>query len=80
MKEFAEELATLAPNVMIKIPGSTEGMGVFKYLASKGIATNGTAIFTVSQIMTVGQMIKEGRAIHLKESKTPVTAGVQFAP
>lgn len=71
MIEMGEELADLAPNVMVKVPGSTEGMGVFKHLASKGIATNGTAIFTTSQIMTVGQMIKEGRAIHLKENATP---------
>ena len=71
MIEFADELAELGPNVMVKVPGSTEGMGVFKYLASKGIATNGTAIFTVSQIMTVGQMIKEGRELHLKSTGKP---------
>ena len=71
MKEMAEELADLSPNVMIKVPGSTQGMPVFKHLASKGIATNGTAIFTVSQIMTVAKMIGEGRKIHLKESSKP---------
>ncbi|MFC1693575.1 transaldolase family protein [Candidatus Latescibacterota bacterium] len=71
MKEMGEQIADLAPNVMIKVPGSTQGMPIFKHLASKGIATNGTAIFTVSQIMTVAKMVAEGRAIHLKESKTP---------
>lgn len=68
MKEMGEELASLSPNVMVKIPGSTEGMPVFRYLASKGIATNATCVFTASQIMTVGKMVAEGRAQHLKEN------------
>ncbi|MFC1551146.1 transaldolase family protein [Candidatus Latescibacterota bacterium] len=71
MIEMAEKLADLSPNIMIKVPGSTQGMPVFKHLASKGIATNGTAIFAVSQILTVGQMIKEGRKIHLEQGGTP---------
>ncbi|MGA2478991.1 MAG: transaldolase family protein [Spirochaetia bacterium] len=71
MKEMAEELASLSPNVMVKIPGSTQGIPVFKYLASKGIATNATCVFNVSQIMAVARSVDEGRKIHLKESKTP---------
>jgi len=71
MIEMAEKLADLSPNVMVKVPGSTQGMPVFKYLASKGIATNGTAIFATSQILTVGQMIKEGREMHLAQGGTP---------
>jgi transaldolase len=71
MKEMAEQLAALSPNVMIKIPGSTQGIPVFKYLASKGIATNATTVFTASQIMAVANAVAEGRKIHLKESKTP---------
>ncbi len=66
--EMAEQIADLSPNVMVKVPGSTQGMGVFRHLASKGIATNGTAIFTVPQILTVGKMIAEGHAIHMKET------------
>ncbi len=71
MKEMAEQLAGLSPNVMIKIPGSTQGIPVFKYLASRGIATNATCVFTVPQIMAVARMVGEGRQIHLKESKNP---------
>jgi transaldolase len=71
MKEMAEQLAALSPNVMVKIPGSTQGIPVFRHLASKGIATNATCVFTVPQIMAVGRMVGEGRQIHLKESKTP---------
>ncbi len=67
MKEMAEELAALSPNVMVKIPGSTQGIPVFKYLASKGIATNATCVFTVPQIMAVANSVAEGRKLHLKE-------------
>jgi len=71
MVEMAEELADLCPNVMIKIPGSTEGMPVFRHLASKGIATNATLVYTVPQIMTVAKMVAEGRKIHLAEHEKP---------
>jgi len=68
MRAMAEQLADLSPNVMIKIPGTTQGTPVYRYLASKGISTNATCVFTVPQIMTVAKMVAEGRAIHLKES------------
>jgi len=71
MREMAEQLADLSPNVMIKIPGTTEGIPVYRYLASKGIATNATSVFTVPQIMSVASMVAEGRKLHLKESRTP---------
>jgi transaldolase len=71
MKEMADELAEVAPNVMIKIPGSTAGIPIFKYLASKGVATNATAVFNLSQIMQVAENVAEGRKIHLKENATP---------
>lgn len=71
MKEMADELAELSPNVMVKIPGSTAGIPIFKYLASKGIATNATAVFALSQIMAVAENVAEGRKIHLKESAKP---------
>ncbi|MBN1838017.1 MAG: hypothetical protein JW820_19320, partial [Spirochaetales bacterium] len=71
MKEMAEQLASLSPNVMVKIPGSTQGIPVFKHLASKGISTNATCVFTVPQIMAVAHSVAEGRKIHLKESAKP---------
>ena len=71
MKEMGEALAALSPNVMVKIPGSTQGMPVFRHLASKGIATNATCVFTASQIMTVARMVAEGRAQHLRDNSHP---------
>lgn len=71
MIEMAEALASLAPNVMIKVPGSTQGIPVFKHLAAKGIATNATCVFTVPQILAVARSVAEGREIHLKENGKP---------
>ena len=71
MKEMADELSELSPNVMVKIPGSTSGIPIFKYLASKGVATNATAVFALPQIMAVAENVAEGRKIHLKENSTP---------
>jgi transaldolase len=51
MVHDADELRALAPNVMIKVPASMEGMEVLKILTSKGISTNTTACFTLPQIM-----------------------------
>ncbi len=71
MREMADELAEISPNVMIKIPGTTEGIPIFKYLASRGVSTNATAVFNLSQIMAVAENVAEGRKIHLAESGTP---------
>src|SRR5690606_21504080 len=51
MVEQAEELSALHPNVMIKVPASTEGIQVLEILASKGISTNTTTCFTLPQFM-----------------------------
>ena len=45
MIEMAEELADLSPNVMIKISASTQGIPVFRHLASKGIANKRYNLF-----------------------------------
>jgi transaldolase len=71
MKEMAEKLASLSPNIMIKIPGSTQGMAAIRHLASKGISTNATLVYTVPQMLTVARMVDEGRKIHLAKNKTP---------
>lgn len=71
MIEMAETLASISPNVMIKVPGSTQAIPVFKHLASKGISTNATCVFTVPQILAVAKAVAEGREIHLKENENP---------
>lgn len=65
---MADELSARC-NVMIKIPASTSGIPVFKYLASKGVATNATTCFNVPQIMAVANAVTEGITAHRKAGK-----------
>ncbi len=60
MVEQAEELSALHPNVMIKVPASTEGIQVLEILASKGISTNTTTCFTLPQIMASARATARG--------------------
>lgn len=56
----AEEIASLGPNIMVKVPASREGVDVVRYLTSKAICTNVTTCFTLPQIMAVARAAKEG--------------------
>ena len=60
MKLQALELARAAPNAMIKIPATKEGIEVIRYLTSLGISTNATSCFCVPQVAMVAQAVKEG--------------------
>ena len=60
MYRQADELAALQPNVMVKVPASTEGVDVVRHLTSKAISTNVTTCFTVSQVMAVARAAQEG--------------------
>ena len=59
----AEQLSALRPNVMVKVPGSTQGMEVLRALAAKGISTNTTVCFTLPQIIASARATQEG--LHL---------------
>jgi len=63
----ALELASLSPNVMIKVPGSKEGYEVIKFLTSKGISTNNTLTFVLPQLMSCAKAVKEGLEMAKKE-------------
>jgi transaldolase len=62
----AEELSSLSPNVMIKVPASMEGIEVVKILTSKGIGTNTTVCFTLPQILASANASMEGIKIAQK--------------
>lgn len=49
--EEARQLATLAPNVVIKIPITLEGLKAIKVLSSEGIRINTTLIFSPIQAL-----------------------------
>ena len=51
MVDEAKEIAKLAKNVVIKVPMTDEGMMAVRQLSAKGIKTNVTLVFTVSQAM-----------------------------
>lgn len=63
MIEMAKEIRAIAPNLMIKVPASTEGVEVVKALSSMAIPTNVTTCFTLPQIWAVANAAKEGLAI-----------------
>ena len=60
MIKDADELSSLSPNVMIKVPGSMQGVEVVKVLTSKAISTNVTTCFTLPQIMAVAEAAMTG--------------------
>jgi transaldolase len=60
MLRQALELAALAPNVMIKIPGTTEGLPVLRELTRRGISTNCTSAFVVAQFVAVAENVQAG--------------------
>ena len=59
----AVELSSLSPNVMIKVPASTQGIAVLQALAAKGISTNTTTCFTLPQILASAKATQAG--LHL---------------
>jgi transaldolase len=64
----AEDLSALHPNVMIKVPASTEGIDVLRALAARGISTNTTTCFTLPQILASARATAEGLQLVQKGS------------
>ncbi len=60
MCQQADEIAAIAPNIMVKVPASGEGVDVVRYLTSKGISTNTTTCFSMPQIMAVARAARDG--------------------
>ena len=56
------QLAAIAPNVMVKIPGSAEGYLVIEELTARGISTNNTTAFTVPQYTACRNAVTRGLA------------------
>ena len=60
MLEQALDIASINPNVMIKIPGSREGYEVIEELTARGISTNNTLSFTLPQLVDCAESVKRG--------------------
>jgi transaldolase len=60
MLKQADDLASINPNVMIKVPGTKEGYEVIEILTSRGIATNNTLTFVLPQLMDCAKSVQRG--------------------
>jgi len=60
MLEQAHELVELSPNIMVKVPGSHEGMTVLRKLTASGISTNCTLCYTVPQYIAAANAVQAG--------------------
>jgi len=58
----ALELAAQNPNVMIKCPGTAEGIRLLRRLTARGIATNCTLAFILPQFCTTMDAVNSGLA------------------
>ncbi|WP_296181351.1 transaldolase family protein [Pseudomonas sp. UBA1879] len=55
------QLASLAPNVMVKVPGSEEGYQAIEELVAQGCSINNTFCFSVSQVAACLKAIHTGQ-------------------
>jgi len=60
MLHQALELKQLSENVMVKCPGSHEGVYLTEILTSLGIPTNQTLVFHIPQVVAVAEAVKTG--------------------
>jgi transaldolase len=67
MLRQALDLKSLGDNIMIKCPGSKEGIFVIQILTSLGIPTNSTLVFDIPQVVAVAKAVKAG--LELGKSK-----------
>jgi transaldolase len=51
MKKEGEELAQIAPNVVVKVPLTYDGLKAVKYFTGKGIRVNQTLCFSAAQAL-----------------------------
>jgi len=68
MVREAIELNYLSQNVMIKMPGTKEGIFGIQILTSLGIPTNATLVFSVPQILAVAEAVKNGLEVARKNN------------
>lgn len=62
MLNQARRIHAARPNIMVKMPGSKEGIEGVRILTAEGIPTNVTLGFTVSQLVAVGEAAQAGLA------------------
>lgn len=79
MLEQGLQLTEIAPNVMVKIPGSKEGYEVIEELTARGISTNNTTSLTVPQYVACMDAVSRGlerakaKAVDLSKWRSVIT-------
>lgn len=63
----ALELKKISPNIMVKCPGSKEGIYLVQILTSIGIPTNATLVFCIPGLVQVAQAVKRGYEIGMSQ-------------
>ena len=58
----ARRIHAARPNIMVKLPGTAEGIECVRLLTAEGVPTNVTLGFTVSQLVAVGEAATAGLA------------------
>jgi len=56
----ALEIHAVNPNVMVKVPGTAQGYEVIEELTARGIATNNTLTFVLSQLLDCAKSVMRG--------------------
>lgn len=73
------ELAELAPNVMVKVPGNRPGYEVIEELTARGISTNNTFAYSVPQFLACVRAVDNGRrraraaGLHVRPWRSVIT-------
>lgn len=62
MLKQAQRIHAVRPNIMVKMPGTKEGIEGVRILTREGIPTNVTLGYTVSQLVAVGEAAEKGLA------------------
>ena len=76
----ALEIHAVNPNVMVKVPGTAEGYAVIEELTSRGIATNNTLTFVLSQLHGLRE-VREARPREGQgQRRRPLASGARSSP
>jgi transaldolase len=78
MVEQAVRYTSLAPNMQVKLPATSQGIAAMEEVTHRGVNVNATVSFTVAQAVAIGEAIDRGLARREEEGletddMTPVT-------
>jgi transaldolase len=78
MVEQAVRYTSLAPNMQVKLPATSQGIAAMEEVTYRGVNVNATVSFTVAQAVAIGEAIDRGLARREEEGletgdMTPVT-------